>query len=974
MTFASPNLLFLLIPILALVWYIGFPRQIFRRRRDTISLILRSILITLIVLALAGLQIIRTVDKLAVIFLLDASDSIGAELEQAQLDYIEAALVDKPIDDEWALVVFGGNVSIDRPFTNIGDVSTIRSTVLGSNTNLADGIQTAISLFPADARRRIVILSDGRETLGNAEAKARLAEASGVEISYVLFARPPQPDTRIVDFTAPQRVTAGQEFDMTVTIEAENATTATLIISSRGTQTNEDATTSSYYREEEVQLNAGINRFSITERSLNSGFLNFEAQLDVPSDFDDFTQNNFLGTFSEVVGPPRVLMVSSNPIDIEHLAPALQNAGVNLDIVAPNSIPGSIAGLAQYASIILVNVPATDLSTEQMTQIQTYVRDIGGGLVFVGGPESYGPGGYFQTPIEATLPVETQIRDQQRLPQLTIVYLVDRSGSMGASGDGLFTNLQLAQRAITLSIDFLQATDRVAVGTFDSNGAWVAEFQPVNDRRRLQELVDTLRPGGGTDIMSGMRLVERDIVTEPSERKHLVLITDGGANSRGLVELTRQLHTEQGVTLSVLAIGNTTPAFLRQMADAGQGSYRQILDASQIPHVLAQETVLATRSYIEEGEFTLVRTANNPMVEGFSGLPLLGGYVATTDKSTAQVVLRGPEPYGDPILTTWQYGLGRAVAFTSDATSRWATDWVEWESFSRFWGQVVSYSITESAEDNIEPQVVMEEGYANIVVDARSDDGTFLNNLALETVILKPTGEAQTVPLLQTAPGRYEASFFPEDEGAYFMTVSGRNAQGEIIQEVRGWVLGYSAEYIQHSPNERLLTIIADITGGTNLGNTPADSFAITQEPRTAIAPVAPWLLLFALLLFPFDIAVRRLIITRSDMQRLRKFFAGDSSPVETEQRLSTLFEARDRARERTQAGESDTSSVAALRTARRNREAAESEREYQPPQPPQPASPFAPKPPEKPVVGSGSTVGNLLKRRKGESDEEETE
>src|SRR5262245_5964860 len=350
MTFASPNLLFLLIPILALVWYIGFPRHIFRRARDTISLILRSILIILIVLALAGLQIIRTVDKLAVIFLLDASDSIGAELEQAQLDYIEAALEDKPVNDEWALVVFGGDVSIDRPFTNIGEVSTIRSTVLGSNTNLADGIQTAISLFPADARRRIVILSDGRETIGNAEAKSRLAEASGVEISYVLFARPPQPDTRIVDFTAPQRVAAGQEFDMTVTIEAENATTATLIISSRGTQSDEEtATESGYYREEEVQLDAGINRFSITERSLNSGFLNFEAQLDVPSDFDDFTQNNFLGTFSEVVGPPRVLMVSSNPIDIEHLAPALQNAGVNLDIVAPSSIPGSIAGLAQYA-------------------------------------------------------------------------------------------------------------------------------------------------------------------------------------------------------------------------------------------------------------------------------------------------------------------------------------------------------------------------------------------------------------------------------------------------------------------------------------------------------------------------------------------------------------------------------------------------------------------------------------------------
>jgi uncharacterized membrane protein len=971
MTFASPNLLFLLIPILAFVWYIGFPRQRFRRSRDVTSLILRSLLIILIVLALAGIQIIRTVDKLAVIFLVDASDSIGAELAQAQVDYIEAALVDKPVDDEWALVVFGGDVSIDRPFTNLASVSTIRSTVLGSNTNLADAIQTAISLFPADARRRIVILSDGRETVGNAEAKARLAEASGVEISYVLFARPPQPDTRIVDFSAPQRVAAGQEFDMTVTIEAENATTATLIITSRGTQSDEgDASAeSSYYREEELTLNAGINRFSITERSLNSGFLNFSAQLDVPSADDDFTQNNFLGTFSEVVGPPRILLMYSNRVDIEHIVPALQNIGMNLEVTTPATLPGSIAGLAQYESIIIVNVPATELRDEQQRLIQSYVRDLGGGLVFIGGENSYAPGGYFQTPMEETLPVEMQIRDQQRLPQLTIAYLVDRSGSMGASGDGNFTNLQLAQRAITLSIDFLQPTDRVAVGTFDSNGAWVAEFQEVSDKRRLQELVDSLRPGGGTDIMAGMQLVHRDIVSEPSELKHLILITDGGASSRGLVELAQELHDEYGVTLSVLAIGTAAPGFLEDMAEVGAGNYHVIADVSQIPNVLAQETVLATRSYIEEGEFALTRTANNPMLDGFGALPTLNGYVATSGKDTAQVVLRAPEPNSDPLLATWQYGLGRAVAFTSDATSRWSTNWIQWEGFSRFWGQVVSYSITESAEDNIEPQVVMQDDQAHIIVDARSENGAFLNGMILQAVILKPDGTAQNTPLLQTAPGRYEAIFFPEDEGAYFVTVSGENAQGETVQEVRGWVLGYSAEYIQNTPNERLLSLIATMTGGRNLGDTPLDSFAITQEPRTAIAPVWQWLLLAAILLLPFDIAVRRLIITRSDMRRLRMFFGGNPNAAPDE-RMSSLFGARDRAREKTLVGDSDTSTIAALRKTRQNREAADDE-DWQRPQPPKPPSPHAPKPPEKPVVGSGSTVGNLLKRRKGDNEEE---
>src|SRR5690606_9550507 len=178
MSFASPNTLWLLLIVLPIVWYIGYPRIAFRRRRDTTSLLLRTVLVTLIVLALAGIQIVRQVDRLAVVFLVDASDSIGTELQDAQVEYIQNAVMDKPVDDEWAVVVFGANATIDTPFISVSEVPEIQSTVLGSNTDIAEAIQTAISLFPADARRRIVILSDGIQTIGNAEAKARLAEAS----------------------------------------------------------------------------------------------------------------------------------------------------------------------------------------------------------------------------------------------------------------------------------------------------------------------------------------------------------------------------------------------------------------------------------------------------------------------------------------------------------------------------------------------------------------------------------------------------------------------------------------------------------------------------------------------------------------------------------------------------------------------------------------------------------------------------
>lgn len=953
MSFASPNTLLLLFMTIPIVWYIGFPRFTFRRRRDSISLVLRTIIVTLLILAASGVQIVRQVDRLAVVFLVDASDSIGTDLREAQAEYIQNAVTDKPVDDEWAVVVFGSDAAIDTPFSTITDVPPIQSTVLGSNTDIAEAIQTAISLFPADARRRIVVLSDGIQTIGNAEAKARLAEASGVEISYVLFSREQTSDVRITEFTSPARVNEGQEFDISVSVEADEATSATLLLYT-GNQLIDEAN---------VTLLAGINNFTLTQRSSESGFLNFSAQLIVDGEGDTFTQNNTLGTFSQVIGQPRVLLVSSDPAETNNLLPALEGAGIQVDVVTPLSLPSDTGALAIYESIIIANVPARDLSNQQMQRIQSYVRDLGGGLVFVGGPESYGPGGYFQTPIEAMLPVETQIRDQQRLPRLTIAYLIDSSGSMSTSTDGVFSNLQLAQRAVNLSIQFLQPTDRAAVFTFEANGALVSPFQDVNDGLTLQADVNSLGAGGGTDILAGLETAERGMVNEVTDRRHLILITDGGASPTNLVETAQRLNIENGITLSVIAIGTTQPQFLQFMSVVGGGNYHAVNNAAQIPNILAQETVLATRSYIEEGDIAVTAVSNSPMLDGLSQPPPLQGYIATSERQTAQVVLRSPEPFADPILATWQYGLGRTVAFTSDATGRWASNWVGWSDFSRFWGQVVNYSITENAGNNIETQVNMVDGIAQIDVDARTEEGAFLNNLVLQASILDPNNEAQTITLQQTAPGQYQANFEPDAEGSYYLAINGGgNVAEDVVQfnEITGWVMSYSPEYAITEPNEGLLTDLAFITGGSDLAENPTDSFVTTQAPRTAPAPIWQWMLIAAMLLFPLDIAVRRVIVTRRDLRRLGAWIRGDNPNAAPEERIDSLMAARERAREKTGAGQQDARAIDALRRAK----LPDNQPDFTPSTP---IASNSPRQPDNSSPSSGNTVSDLLKRRRGD-------
>lgn len=898
MQLATPSALLLLLIFLPIVWYIGRPRHAFRRRRDITSLILRTTIVVLLVLVLAGIQNVQAVDKLAVVFLVDVSDSMGTTTQDAQIEYIREAIANKTPEDEWAVVLFGDNAVPESDFRIVQEIEAFGSVPVTTHTDIANAIQTALSMFPPDASRRIVILSDGQATQGDAVARAQRAAASGVEISYVPFFREPAPDVRITELDAPARVAENQAFDISVSINAEAPTPATLLLFSGGSLIHEEA----------LNLQAGDTRYTLAQTSQFSGFLDFSAQIVVPNENDNFTQNNQLSAFSQVVGPSRVLMVTSDETETQFLLPALQQAGIIVDTTSPESLPLNMSGLADYKSVIIANIPATDLSNAQMELLDQYVKDIGGGLVFVGGPDSFAPGGYFQTPLERTLPVEMQIKDQQRLPQLTIAYLIDRSGSMGQIGRSGVPNLELAKRAIVLSLELLQPTDRAAVGTFDTSGAWVAPFQNVNDNQAMMGLVNSIRAGGGTDILAGMRLVQRDIVQETSEIKHLILLTDGGANPTGLVEIAESLYQEHGVTLSSIAIGRNPANFLQRMANAADGNYYEVADVVEIPRIFTQETVLASRSYIVEDGFTPTLTGNSAIMDGINSLPSLRGYVATSPKTAAQKILSSPEPFADPILATWQYGLGRSVVFTSDATSRWGNEWVTWDDFSRFWGQAVSWSINEGANNNLETRIIMENDEARIVVDARDDEGGFLNGLVLTGSVLNPNGNSRRIPLQQTAPGRYEATFNPQDEGAYFLTINGTMAGDEsetALTDVNGWVMSYSPEYITRAQDDTLLAQLADITDGQNLSDVPTDVFLHNLGEREAITPIWEALVIIALILLPFDIAVRRLIITRTDLERLRAYLSGQQTEEEQRsERLEALLNARERSRESTAYGE----------------------------------------------------------------------
>lgn len=957
MTVSAPLALILLITI-PIILYLGWPRKKYRRARDITSLVLRITIVLLLIAALADIQMAQSADKLAVVFAVDASDSVGAVALDNSVEYVREAMASMGENDQAGVVVFAEDAQVERAVTVRNDLAPIRSVVRTGNTDIAEAIRLSLALFPVDAARRIVIVSDGIPTVGDSAAAAQLAAASGVEISYVTVAREPSPEVSVVAFDAPSVVPQGQRFDLSITIDADQATNARIDVYASGELITSQSTT----------LRQGTNNQTLTLEGVETGFQDFSVVVE-PETGDGYYQNNSLSAFSQVVGPARVLLVGQDDNDTRFLQDALQEADLIVDSISPSELPFSAVPLAQYDSVIIVNVPASILSQQRMESLQIYVRDLGGGLVFVGGPESYGPGGYFDTPMEATLPVEMRLKDQQRVPQLTLAYVIDRSGSMASLSSSGIPNIELAKAAINRSIDFLQPTDRAAIATFDAVAYWVAEFQDVLDKQRLQDLVGTLRPSGGTDILSGMQLVAESITEEPSDIKHIILLTDGLTNAGRLVETTRELYDVHNVTTTTISIGQNSQ-LLRDMAQVGGGNYHVADDVASIPSLFAQETVLATRSYIfEEESFVPSLTSTNPIMQGVNELPQLRGYVGTTEKPATQVLLRAPEPYEDPVLVAWQYGLGRSVAFTSDATARWAVDWVTWDGFSQFWNQVVRWTITEGGSENIETRVVMEDETARLLVDARDDEGTFLNGLDLTASIVTPDFENERVELTQVAPGRYEATFNPDTEGAYLLRVNGSLPDNPDVSVNRttGWVRSYSTEYLTASTAESILPELAEVTNGQAMDEDVSLVFAHNLESRSASAPIWHWLVLIAMLLLPIDIAVRRLVITRSDWARLRAYlFAREESETQPTQRLSSLFDAREKAREKTRGDEKKQggSTVAALKsTKQRTTESRPSA------QAPQPAQKRDSKPREKPVTPSPSkrddNIGAQLLKRK---------
>jgi uncharacterized membrane protein len=856
---------------------------------------IRILLAMLVVLSLAGLQSVWADDRLAVVFLLDLSDSVGSLQKERALAFVEAARAGMRPSDRAGLVVFGRealveeSVSLGEPLQSWDAIASIPRT---DGTDIASAVRLGLALFPEATQRRLLLLSDGKETLGDSAAAAQLARAYGAYLDVMPLGGQPGPELVVESLETPSQLYPAERFDLVVRVHANTAVLARIQVFADG----------ELVAQQDVDLRVGDNTFALSLAAGEPGFHRYHVQV-VPlapaGSSDTFYQNNNLGAYSLVRGEPRVWLVSRDPAESANIRAALEAAGFALDETPPAYLPSDLAGLASYNAVVLVNTPARALTGRQMAALQVYVRDLGRGLVVVGGEESYGVGGYFRTPLEETLPVNMALQDQERRPSLALLFVIDKSGSMASPGSaGAQPKIELAKEAIARAVELLGPVDRAGVIAFDNMAGWVAELAGLGDGDLLLEAVGSLRASGGTDIYAGVSLAAEAMAGESARLRHVILLSDGGANPQGIQEMVQTMH-DGGTTLSVVAIGQGYAPFLTGWAETGGGRFHETDDAESIPQIFAEEAALATRAYIIEETFAPRLGTGSSILTGLSPLPPVHGYVGTSLKSTARAALTTAQ--GDPLLASWQYGLGRAVAWTSDAKGQWAVDWVRWPGFARFWAQAVRWTIVEVGARGLDLSVQHEGELARLVADLRAANGAYLDGFEVAATVVGPALVTHTLALRQTAPGRYEAVFAPEAEGVYLFQVS---AQGQGLGTVgsAGFVRPYADEYRSSGPDPDALAQLA-ASGGGQVVTDPVAVFRHDLPPVRATRELWPWLLTLAAVLLPLDVGIRRVTMTRRDLLQLWHRLTAPVArlqrravPAEREARVERLIRARRRA------------------------------------------------------------------------------
>ena len=886
--FANPGYLLLLPVGLAWVIWLAWKSdvQIHAWRRWT-SLALRVLVLLALVLALAEMRRLRPQEGVNVFYLLDRSDSVPAGQQELARQYVNKTAAEKTKFDAGGALVFGSEAAIEFNANPAVDLKKVQAVVGADRTDIAAALRLGSAAFPEHGQKRLVLVSDGNENIGDALAAAQSARSLGVTIDVLPLGMQRSNDVSVQKLALPARVKERQTFEAKIFLHADRAQPATVRLYCNA----------ALLVEQKVDLIAGKNLFTFPQTLTEPDLYAYSVAVDAPGDM--LPQNNRATAFVSVRGDPRVLLVSDAPAQDQALAAALSSSGLKVKHTGVAGFPETLEQLQDFDSIFISNLAAGQLGDRLMKYLESAVRDFGVGLVCVGGDQTYAAGSYRGTPLEAVLPVNMELDSKKIVPFGAIVLVMH--GMEFGNGN------QVARDCAMGVLNALSAQDELGVVLWDGTERWHIPLAKVGDKARMGREIAGMNQGDLPSFQGVMSLGYDALKKSRASLKHMIVFSDGDPGPP-TTELMNASVAAKITTSTVLISGHAGPDTMIWIADNGGGKFHNVVTPDDLPQIFIKETMVVLKSAISEEPFLPKLAFTTEPVRGIGAneFPKLQGYVCTTPKGRAETPLLTDK--GDPLLAHWQYGLGRAVAFTPDAKPKWGAPWMGWAKYRQFWSQIAQWSLRRLSNADFTSEVVIEKGEGRITVEAVDKQGNYRNFLNLQTTIVSPKGDRQSVRLEQAGPGRYEGRFPTREVGTYtlaLMDFTGGQLQG--MQRL-GASVDYSPEFTTAEPNLNLLRRVAEIGGGKILSapglpfpGDPANPFLHDRRKTFQRIDLFEWLLKLAIILFPLDVGVRRIQIGREEWEKALRaarrrlfFWEGRPRPVESDESLAALLARRD--------------------------------------------------------------------------------
>jgi uncharacterized membrane protein len=814
--------------------------------QQIVQSVFRSLVFIGIALALARPAWTTSDDKVATVLLADVSASVSDKQLAATREFVKELDQARGADDRLYVITFA-----ERPRVAPKQAEEFvieRHQGAGQGTDIQAAVQLAYGLFPSGYLPRMIIASDGNQTRGDVLIESYRAEELGVRLSWKTFAEDRVEEIRVVGLHIPDEVKVGAPFEVTAEIWSTHDDKVTLHL-------RQDDFPNGLEPSKTVTLREGINRVKFKSQAKRAGFTTYRLRL-AEAARDTEKANNEAVMTAPVKGRPNVLYVEGGvlrePGSAGYLERALEHENIDVEVRGPRGLPSSAKELERYDLVLVSDVPAHFMGMAQMAALESYVRDLGGGLIMAGGEDSFGSGGYQGTRIEKIMPVRFDSEKQREQPNIAIALVIDRSGSMSGP------KIEAAKESARATAEVLSPSDLITVIAFDNQPTTIVRLQRASNRMRISTDIARLQAGGGTNIYPALREAYELLLGANAKVKHVIVLSDGQAPYDGIADLCREMRGAR-ITVSAVGIGDADRNLLNIIADNGEGRLYMTDDLASLPRIFLKETTEAQKSALVEDLIKAHVVKRVEMIEGtgVENAPYLHGYVSTKPKPQGEVILASD--LGEPILARWRVGTGSSVAWTSDVKNRWSVEWIRWGGYPKFWAQLVRTSMRRKVHESYDLYAQVEDGRAQVMVDAVDVNDQFVNELdtTLEIIDPRDSKTKQVVPMVQNAAGRYTADFAIDRYGSYMLKAVHRR-EGRVVAESMGAVaLPYPSEYLRTTPNPEPLEHAASVTRGFDQV-TPEQAWRPLGESIKYTQDLWPWVLLFVACLLVLDIYLKR--------------------------------------------------------------------------------------------------------------------